>query len=141
LGGQVSFPSRRERRKAKKRRRRPAERILRWAIGFVIVVLVVAGLGYGYFRYQWSKVVSRPCTTCVAAANGAPYNVLLIGSDSRAGETAAEAQQFGSAASTAGQRSEDHPSRSFDRHRVVAVHTPRHLRHLVRHGRKQWALQ
>jgi len=106
LGGQVSFPSRRERRKAKKRRRRPAERILRWAIGFVIVVLVVAGLGYGYFRYQWSKVVSRPCTTCVAAANGAPYNVLLIGSDSRAGETAAEAQQFGSAASTAGQRSD-----------------------------------
>jgi polyisoprenyl-teichoic acid--peptidoglycan teichoic acid transferase len=102
----VAFPSRRERRKAKRRRRRPLERILRWGIGLIIVVLVVAGLGYGYFRYQWSKVVSKPCTTCVAAANGAPYNVLLIGSDSRAGETAAEAQQFGDAADAGGQRSD-----------------------------------
>jgi polyisoprenyl-teichoic acid--peptidoglycan teichoic acid transferase len=102
----VALPSKRERRKAKKRRRRPAERVLRWAIGFVVVVLVVAGLGYGYFRYQWSKVVSKPCTTCVAAANGAPYNVLLIGSDSRAGETAAEAQQFGDASDAGGQRSD-----------------------------------
>ena len=64
----------------------------------VVVLLLVAGLGYGYFRYQWSKVVlGNPCDTCVAAANGQPYNVLLIGSDSRAGETAAEAQQFGNA--------------------------------------------
>jgi LCP family protein required for cell wall assembly len=106
LGGQVSFPSRRERRKAKRRRRGPGERILRWGIGTVVVILVIAGLGYGYFRYQWSKVVSRPCTTCVAAANGAPYNVLLIGSDSRAGETAAEAQQFGDATNAGGQRSD-----------------------------------
>ena len=42
----------------------------------------------------------------MAAANGAPYNVLLIGSDSRVGESAAEAQQFGSVQSTAGQRSD-----------------------------------
>ena len=42
----------------------------------------------------------------MAAANGAPYNVLLIGSDSRAGETAAEAQQFGNATNAGGQRSD-----------------------------------
>ena len=35
-----------------------------------------------------------------------PYNVLLIGSDSRAGETAAEAQQFGNATNAGGQRSD-----------------------------------
>ncbi len=72
----------------------------------VVVLLVVVGAGYGYFRYQWSKVVSNPCTTCVAAANGQPYNVLLIGSDSRAGETAAEAAEFGDAADAGGQRSD-----------------------------------
>jgi LCP family protein required for cell wall assembly len=70
------------------------------------VLLVVAGLGYGYFRYQWSKVASNPCTTCVAAANGAPYNVLLIGSDTRVGETAAQAQQFGNQSNAGGQRSD-----------------------------------
>jgi LCP family protein required for cell wall assembly len=80
--------------------------VLRWSAGFVVVLLVVAGLGYGYFRYQWSKVVSNPCTTCVAAANGAPYNVLLIGSDTRVGETAAQAQQFGNQSNAGGQRSD-----------------------------------
>ncbi len=72
----------------------------------VAVLLVVVGVGYGYFRYQWGKVSSQPCTTCVAAANGAPYNVLLIGSDSRAGETSSQAQQFGSTQEAAGQRSD-----------------------------------
>jgi LCP family protein required for cell wall assembly len=93
-------------RRAKRRRRRPAERLLRVAIGLVVFLLVVAGLGYGYFRYQWSKVSSSPCSSCVAAANGQPYNVLLIGSDSRVGETAAEAQQFGDATNAGGQRSD-----------------------------------
>ena len=76
------------------------------AIALVVCVLLIVGLGYGYFRYQWSKVVSNPCTTCVAAANGQPYNVLLIGSDSRVGETAAEAQQFGNQSNAGGQRSD-----------------------------------
>ncbi len=102
----MTIPSRRERRRAKKRRRRPAERILRGFIGLVVALLLVAGLGYGYFQYQWSKVVSNPCTTCVAAANGQPYNVLLIGSDTRVGETAAEAQQFGNQSNAGGQRSD-----------------------------------
>jgi len=79
---------------------------LRATIGFVVVLLLIVGLGYGYFRYQWSKISSSPCTTCIAAANGAPYNVLLIGSDSRAGESAADAQHFGSASTTTGQRSD-----------------------------------
>jgi LCP family protein required for cell wall assembly len=102
----VAIPSRRERRRATKKRRRPAERILRGLVGVVAVIVLIAALGYGYFRYQWSKVSSAPCSTCVAAANGAPYNLLLIGSDSRSGETAAEAQQFGTATDAGGQRSD-----------------------------------
>jgi LCP family protein required for cell wall assembly len=38
--------------------------------------------------------------------NGAPYNVLVIGSDTRTGETAAEAQQFGNSVTAGGQRSD-----------------------------------
>jgi LCP family protein required for cell wall assembly len=102
----VAIPTKRELRRARRRRRRPAERLIRAVIGLVVVLLVVVGLGYGYFQYEWSKVSSSPCHTCVAAANGQPYNVLLIGSDSRAGETAAEAQQFGNATNAGGQRSD-----------------------------------
>jgi LCP family protein required for cell wall assembly len=76
-------------------------------IGVVVAVLVlVVALGYGYFRYEWAKVSSSPCSACVSVPSGQPYNVLLIGSDSRAGETPEEALHFGSATSAGGQRSD-----------------------------------
>jgi len=106
LGGEVAIPSKRERHKARRRRRTRGQRLLRTLAVVVAFLLVVVGLGYGYFRYQFAQIGSAPCATCVAAANGAPYNLLLIGSDSRAGETAAQAQQFGSPQAAAGQRSD-----------------------------------
>jgi LCP family protein required for cell wall assembly len=102
----VAIPSRSERRKARKRRRSGGERILRGLVALVVVLLVLVAAGYGYVRYQWDQVASVPCSTCVAEAAGAPYNLLLIGSDSRTGETAAQAQQFGSVQATSGQRSD-----------------------------------
>jgi LCP family protein required for cell wall assembly len=72
----------------------------------VALLLVVVAAGYGYYRYLWAQIASAPCSTCVAPASGAPYNVLLIGSDSRAGETAAQALQFGSVQAAGGQRSD-----------------------------------
>jgi LCP family protein required for cell wall assembly len=79
---------------------------MRAATVVVVLLLVLVAVGYGYFRYQFGKVASSPCTTCVAVPAGQPYNVLLIGSDSRTGETAAEAQQFGGSSSVSGQRSD-----------------------------------
>ena len=102
----MAIPTRRELRKSRKRRRSTGERVLRALVALVVLLLVVVAVGYGYFRYQFSQIVSDPCTTCVAAANGAPYNILIIGSDSRVGESAAEAQQFGTAQAAAGQRSD-----------------------------------
>jgi len=72
----------------------------------VVVVLVAAGAGYGYLQYRWGQVATAPCTSCATVADGAPYNVLVVGSDSREGETAAEAQQFGDESNAAGQRSD-----------------------------------
>jgi LCP family protein required for cell wall assembly len=102
----VAIPSRRELRRARKKRHSIGQRILRVLIALVVLLVALVGLGYGYFRLQWDKIASAPCTTCVAAANGAPYNLLIIGSDSRSGETAAQAQQFGSVQAAAGQRSD-----------------------------------
>jgi LCP family protein required for cell wall assembly len=106
LGGEVAIPTKRELRRAKRRRRSRGERLLRTLVFFVAFLLLMVSLGYGYFRYQWGQIASAPCATCVASANGAPYNVLLIGSDSRAGETAAQAEQFGTPTAAAGQRSD-----------------------------------
>lgn len=110
LGGDVPIPSsrqaRRRARRASKRRRSLPERLLRGVIILLALLLVVVGIGYGYFRYEWAQVHTQPCPECAAVVGGQPYNVLVIGSDTRQGETAAQAQQFGSASNAAGQRSD-----------------------------------
>ena len=53
----------------------------------VACLVLVAGLGYGYYRYEWSKIQTAKCAACTAAVDGAPYNVLVIGSDTRVGES------------------------------------------------------
>ena len=80
--------------------------MLRALIVVVALIVLLAALGYGYFRYEWAQIKTAPCHTCSAVANGAPYNVLVIGSDTRVGETAAEAQQFGDSSTAGGQRSD-----------------------------------
>ena len=90
----------------RKPKRRPRERILRWAIVVVALVLVIVGSAYGYIRYRLGQIPSKHCATCVAAASGAPYNVLLVGSDTRAGDTGQAAKSFGSASVVTGQRSD-----------------------------------
>jgi LCP family protein required for cell wall assembly len=106
LSGQVYIPSHKDKRKRGRRRRSRGSKILRWLVVVLVFILVLVGAAWGYNEYQWSQVSSQPCPTCVPAADGAPYNVLLIGSDSRAGETAAQAQQFGNASQAGGQRSD-----------------------------------
>jgi LCP family protein required for cell wall assembly len=92
--------------KPAKRRRTRGQRVLRALIIVLILVVMLAASGYGYFRYEWGQIKTAACASCVAVANGAPYNVLVIGSDTRTGETAAQAQQFGSATTAGGQRAD-----------------------------------
>jgi LCP family protein required for cell wall assembly len=72
----------------------------------VVLVLLIAGAGYAYFRYEFGQIKTAQCGSCVAVADGAPFNVLVIGSDTRIGETAAEAKQFGNQTTAGGQRSD-----------------------------------
>jgi len=69
-------------------------------------VLVIAGGAYGYLRYRLGQIKTIQCAQCAAVADGAPYNVLIVGSDTRAGNTGAAAQAFGSASQVGGQRSD-----------------------------------
>jgi LCP family protein required for cell wall assembly len=108
LGARIdeSKGGRRKRRKAGKKRRSMGQRILRVAIVLVAFIVLVAAGGYGYFRYEWGKIKTAPCANCAQVVDGAPYNVLVIGSDTRDGETAAEAKEFGNQTDAGGQRSD-----------------------------------
>jgi LCP family protein required for cell wall assembly len=98
----VVAPVRRHRR----RRRSTGERVIRWAALIVAIVLVAAGSVYGYLWYRLGEIKSVRCAACAVEPPGAPYNVLIVGSDSRAGDSAAAAKAFGSASQVGGQRSD-----------------------------------
>ena len=87
----------------------------RWSIKRKVATLLMAILGilalfaatsYGYVRYQFDQVAKLPCRACVHVVAGRPYNILVIGSDSRAGDTGRAASSFGSASTVGGQRSD-----------------------------------
>jgi LCP family protein required for cell wall assembly len=92
----------------RRRRRWSTKRRILTTLGIVIVLLgAVAGSGYAYLRYEWGKVQKIDCTSCaVVTSSIAPFNVLIVGSDSRAGNTGQAAESFGTASEVGGQRSD-----------------------------------
>ena len=76
------------------------------AVVLVALVLVAVGVGYGYIQYRFNQVAKVSVKHLETAATGQPFNVLVIGSDSRAGLSAADAAHVGAAATQTGQRSD-----------------------------------
>ena len=111
LGEQIDGrPARRSRRGGGHRRPRWSRRKkVLTTLGVVIVLILIAvGGSYAYLRYDFGQVTKIACTACVPPANDAitPFNVLIVGSDSRAGNTGQAAQSFGTASAVGGQRSD-----------------------------------
>ena len=71
-----------------------------------LLVAVLAGGTYGYLWYRYNQISKVHISDEVAAESGGPFTLLVIGSDSRVGESAAGAQAFGSASVVTGQRSD-----------------------------------
>ncbi len=87
----------------------------RWSAGkktvvalcaLLVLAVAVVGGGYGYLWYRYNQISKVHISDEVAAASGAPFNILVIGSDTRVGESAAAAQAFGSSSLVTGQRSD-----------------------------------
>jgi LCP family protein required for cell wall assembly len=91
-------------RKKKKTRRSWPERILLAAVVVVILAIVGMGVGYGYIEYRFDQVTKVAVKHLKVAAVGQPFNMLVIGSDSRAGDTPSQAASLG--VTTDGQRSD-----------------------------------
>lgn len=73
-----------------------------------VVVLAAAAIGgsYAYLWYRFNQLNKVHIADEVTAQSGQPFTMLVIGSDSRVGESAAGAQAFGSAQEVTGQRSD-----------------------------------
>src|SRR5580658_7496982 len=93
-------------------RRRPRwsrrKKVLTTLTVVVALLLIAIGGTYAYVRSDFGQVTKLACSACAAPTNDAitPFNVLIIGSDSRAGNTGQAAQSFGTASEVAGQRSD-----------------------------------
>ncbi|MBV8304398.1 MAG: LCP family protein, partial [Acidimicrobiia bacterium] len=69
-------------------------RLLVGGIAFLILAILAAGLGYAYLRYRFGQITRIACPDCGGRGAGGPMTVLVVGSDSRANLSAADAQQF-----------------------------------------------
>lgn len=108
VDGTTKSPTKRAKRvKRTKSKRSLGVRIAKWTSVVVVVALVLGiGGGYLYFRYEvWGQIKKFHAGGTVPRAGNDPFNVLLIGSDSRAGLTGSIGSQTG-AGSVSGQRSD-----------------------------------
>jgi len=102
-GGGVDPPGRRGAGRSGRRRWSTRRKVV-VALSFVLIVALVAvGSGYIFLQRSIDSINKLHVNDEVAVQSGAPFTVLVIGSDSRVGENSAE---FGSAAEVAGQRSD-----------------------------------
>ena len=94
----------------RKRTRKPGRTRRRVIITFVVLVgllLAVIGGGYLYAQWRFDQIKKIKVVGELPQLTGKPFNILEIGSDSRAGLTGAVAAQTGaSTGSVAGQRSD-----------------------------------
>jgi LCP family protein required for cell wall assembly len=81
----------------------------RWTVALAIALaalLVAVGLAIGYTAWRVGQVHRIAVDGLVPAGSGSPQNILVVGSDSRAGESPSAAAHFGSAQQVTGQRSD-----------------------------------
>ena len=107
LGAAVDEKSGAPRRKRPRRHGRTRRRVI---ISFIVVVALLVGViggGYLYAQWRFGQIKKIHVASELPQLSGKPFNILEVGSDSRAGLTGAVAAQTGaSTGSVSGQRSD-----------------------------------
>jgi LCP family protein required for cell wall assembly len=100
---------RKESKKAKRRQHRWRRRIIYTLSTILVLAVLAVGGGYLYVNYRYDQIKKVHIAHLVKQAPpGKPFNMLLVGSDSRAfvGNSGALANAFGGSAEQGGQRSD-----------------------------------
>jgi LCP family protein required for cell wall assembly len=90
----------------KKTKRTWLDRVLLGGVIVVALALAAVGSSYAYLQYRFNQVTKVTVKHLKAAPVGQPFNVLLIGSDSRSEVSASDQAHFGDEATAGGQRSD-----------------------------------
>ncbi len=72
----------------------------------VVLIGAVVGGGYAYLWYRYTQINKIHIADEAAVQGGGPFTILVIGSDTRVGDTGQAAKNFGSASVVTGQRSD-----------------------------------
>lgn len=107
LGDAVAQRSGATRKPRKIRKHRLRRNLIIAGVSLIALVVVIAGGGYLYANWQFSKITKLNVAGEVKAYSGQPFNILVIGSDSRVGLSGLTARQTGATSgSVSGQRSD-----------------------------------
>jgi LCP family protein required for cell wall assembly len=79
---------------------------MRTGVFGLAILLILVAVTYGYVRYRLDQIKTAPCPSCTAIITGKPFNILIIGDDSRADNTAGENNNFGSTSQAGGAHSD-----------------------------------
>ena len=82
------------------------DRVLLGGVVVVTLALVAVGTGYVYITYRFNQVTKVTVKHLKKAPPGQPFNVLLIGSDSRSGLSLEQQSHLGNESTAGGQRSD-----------------------------------
>jgi LCP family protein required for cell wall assembly len=93
------------RRRSGRKRWSTRRKILTPVIALVVLALLLVGGAYGYARYRYDQIKKVHVASEQQQVTGQPFNMLVIGSDSRVGN-AAGTSQYGTASQVGGQRSD-----------------------------------
>jgi LCP family protein required for cell wall assembly len=106
LGSRIDASHGKGRRRNGKPRWSVTKKVVVGLTSLAVLVAAVVGGGYAYLWYRYSQIDKVHISDEVAVQSGGPFTILVIGSDSRAGLTPQQVQNFGSSAVVTGQRSD-----------------------------------
>jgi hypothetical protein len=106
LGARVDAANPRGRRRSGKARWSRQRKVVVSLLCVVALLAVAVGGTYGYLWYRFDQIDKVHIADEVSASSGQPFTILVIGSDSRVGDTGEAAQNFGSSSVVTGQRSD-----------------------------------
>jgi LCP family protein required for cell wall assembly len=106
LGARIDESSGKGRRRSGKPKWSPAKKVVVGLLSLVLLVVAIVGGGYAYLWYRYSQIDKVHIADEVGVQGGGPFTILVIGSDSRVGNTGQAVQNFGSASQVTGQRSD-----------------------------------
>ncbi len=106
LGARIGAATPQQPRRSGKPRWSTRKKVVVSCLSVVLLLVAIAGGGYAYLWYRFDQINKIHIADEVAAQSGQPFTILVIGSDSRVGDTGTAAQNFGSASEVTGQRSD-----------------------------------